>query len=163
MTKTKLLNASFLVGLLLAPSLSAATIPKLYNTGVNDSKALLADATVDPHYKLTISADATNSGPNAFTLNPGDISPWLAEGPISRWIAPSPAGRTTGAFGADDQTGDYTYETTFDLTGFDPTTAVITGQWSTDNTGQDIVLNGTSLGLDRKSTRLNSSHGYISY
>src|ERR1041384_2367309 len=98
MRKTQLFNGSLLLGLLLAPSLSAATIPKLYNTGVSDSKALLPDATVDPHYKITVSADATLTGPDALTLNPGDISPWLPEGPDSRWIAPSAAGRSTGAF-----------------------------------------------------------------
>lgn len=40
-----------------------------------------------------------------------------------------------------------TFRTTFDLTGFDPTTASIDGLWGTDNVGVDILLNGVSLGI----------------
>jgi hypothetical protein len=45
--------------------------------------------------------------------------------------------------------GDYVYEISFDLTGFDPSTAVLTGAWTTDNEGS-IWLNGNfggSVGL----------------
>jgi hypothetical protein len=31
-----------------------------------------------------------------------------------------------------------------DLTGLDPTTALVTGQWATDNAGNDILINGIS-------------------
>ena len=40
--------------------------------------------------------------------------------------------------------GEYVYRTTFDLTGFDPTTAMISGIWSADDRGIDILINGTS-------------------
>jgi hypothetical protein len=40
-----------------------------------------------------------------------------------------------------------TFRTTFDLTGFDPRTAVIRGSWATDNSGLDIRLNGNSTGI----------------
>ena len=43
--------------------------------------------------------------------------------------------------------GDYAYRTTFDLTGFDPATAIVLGGWATDNTGTDILLNDVSTGL----------------
>ena len=33
-----------------------------------------------------------------------------------------------------------------DLTGLDPLTAVIQGSWSTDNSGNDILVNGVSTG-----------------
>jgi hypothetical protein len=39
------------------------------------------------------------------------------------------------------------FRTTFDLTGFDPQTAVIQGFWATDNSGLDIKLNGNSTGI----------------
>jgi len=40
----------------------------------------------------------------------------------------------------------YTFRQTFDLTGFDPSTATITGQWAADNQGY-VVLNGISSGI----------------
>ena len=43
--------------------------------------------------------------------------------------------------------GNYTYTTTFDLTGYVPGTATITGRWAADNAGLNILLNGNSLGL----------------
>ena len=44
------------------------------------------------------------------------------------------------------RTDFYVYRTTFDLTGLDPNTAKITGQWSTDDLGGDILINGVSTG-----------------
>ncbi len=135
------LAASLLAGLG-AYLTSAAPIPKLFNTGVDDTGALLGASAVDPHYQLIDSADPAYPGPDAFTLEPGfPVGPWIAEGPASRWIAPR-ARQGTGS-----EPGNYTFRTTFDLTGFDPTKAKIAGKWSVDNTGVDIVLNGNSLGL----------------
>ena len=45
---------------------TAATSPGLYNSGVNDSRQLLANGAVDPHFRLVQSADASAPGPNAF-------------------------------------------------------------------------------------------------
>ena len=69
------------------------------------------------------------------------IPPWLndASSTTSRWITTSTA--TNVPF------GDYVFRTTFDLTGFVANTATITGQWAADNTGLNILLNGTSLGF----------------
>jgi len=137
------LRALLLVAAALASgSLSAAPIPKLYSTGVNDAGALLGPAERDPHYTLIVSADESFPGPDAFTLAPGfPVGPWIAEGPASRWIAPRPQQ------GIGNQEGDYIYRTTFDLTGFDPAKAVITGKWAVDNSGVDILINGVSLGI----------------
>ena len=41
-----------LLGLLSTLTLGAATIPGLYHTGVSDMNTLLANGTVDPHYRL---------------------------------------------------------------------------------------------------------------
>lgn len=131
-------------GLLLAGVLhvGGAPITTLFNTGVDANGQLLAAATEDPHYTLIESADPEFAGPKVFTLTAGfPVGPWLAEGPSSRWIAPRPQQGTGNA------EGNYTYRTTFDLTGFDPTKARIVGKWAVDNFGVDIVLNGTSLGL----------------
>lgn len=118
----------------------AASIPKLFSTGVNESGNLLEPEQVDPHYTITASADETAPGPDAFTLTPGyPIDPWVAEGPRSRWIAPQPA-QATG-----NGPGTYTYSTSFDLTGLDPATAQINGALATDDTLGAVRLNGTPL------------------
>lgn len=118
-----------------------AAIPGLFNTGLNNEGALLGAEELDPHWKLLESADPEFTGPDLFTLTPGfPVGPWIAEGPNSRWIAPRPQQGTGNA------EGNYTYRITFNLTGFDPTTASISGQWSTDNNGSDILINGTATG-----------------
>lgn len=120
----------------------AATIPGLFNTGVDDAGALLAAGVVDPHWRLMQSADAAAPGPNAFVVREGfPIPPWLANGPDSKWIAPQ-ADQSSG-----NLPGNYTYRLAFDLTGFDPATAVITGRWSSDNAGLEVRLNGQPTGL----------------
>lgn len=122
--------------------LLGAPIPKLFSTGVNDAGALLGAAQEDTHWQLVESADTAYPGPKLFTLTPGfPVGPWLAEGPASRWIAPRPQQ------GIGNNEGQYIYRTRFDLTGFDPAKARIQGKWAVDNSGADIVLNGTSLGL----------------
>jgi len=109
---------------------------------VDDSGNPLGNAVLDPHYTLVFSSDEAFPGPDAFTLTPGfPVGPWLAEGPVSRWIAPRPQQ------GTGNNEGDYTYRTTFDLTGFDPAKARISGKWAVDNSGVDILLNGVSLGI----------------
>ena len=123
-----------------APWLQAASISKLFNTGVDDNGILLDSSQVDPHYTITASADPNVPGPDAFTLLPGfPVGPWIAEGPDSRWIAPQ-ADQSGG-----NQPGTYTYRTTFDLTGLDPASARITGQLATDNGMAAARLNGTDL------------------
>ncbi len=120
----------------------AAAIPGLYNTGVDAAGALLPAGSVDPHYRLVQSADPAALGPNAMVVNDGyPINPWLAHGPNSKWIAPM-ASQATG-----NLPGDYIYRLSFDLTGLDPDTVVITGKWSSDNGASDIRVNGQSTGL----------------
>ena len=120
----------------------AATIPGLFNTGVSDANVPLASGSVDPHWRMFQSADPAFPGPNAIVLNDAGfpIPPWLANGPGSKWLAPQ-ASQVTG-----NQPGDYTYRITFNLAGLEPSTAVITGRWSSDNTGPAVLLNGVSTG-----------------
>lgn len=136
-----------LAGGVLCVATLAAPIPKLFNTGVDNSGALLGPNVVDPHYTLVASADTAYPGPEARTLTDAwpvaPAGPWLAKGPSSGWIAP------LGNQGSGNAPGDYTYRTTFDLTGFDPDKARIAGKWTSDNGGTDIVLNGTPLGISQ--------------
>jgi hypothetical protein len=43
--------------------------------------------------------------------------------------------------------GDYVYRLVFDLTGLEPSTAVITGRWTSDNVGPAVRLNGQETGF----------------
>ena len=86
-----------------------------------------------------------------YTITPGDIvatvlagggpvgSAWMANSGTAKWI-----GFDTAESSADP--GDYEFTTTVDLDGFDAATATISGGWSTDNAGLDILVNGVGTG-----------------
>lgn len=98
----------------------------------------LGDAAVDPNYMLI--APGLLPGSAKTVIDDGfPIPPWTANDADSRWITP---------IGADDDGvgpgGGYIYRTTFDLTGYAPATASITGLWSTDDAGLTIVINGVA-------------------
>ena len=117
------------------PDVCGVSITTLFNTG------LAAGGSVDPHYSLIESNDESFPGPNAIVANP-PAGAWLSNTVTSKWISPSTNQSQVNGGNAD---GNYTYRTTFDLTGLDPGSASITGQWATDNGGL-IKLNGNSTG-----------------
>jgi hypothetical protein len=125
-------------------SSQAATIPNLFGTGQAADGSLLPDGSVELHYSLVTSPSGSGYGPNTFVVNnsgypigPGN---WFDDGPTSKWIGP------LANMYVSSPEGICVYRTTFDLTGYDPLTAKITGQWSTDNNGVDILINETSTG-----------------
>ena len=141
--KPALLSFRFLAALLLpALGLAASPVPGLFNTGVSTQGVLLASGSIDPHYSLIQSPDASFPGPNAFVVNDTGfpIPPWLTNGPNSKWIAPQ-ANQGSGG----NQPGNYTYRISFDLTGLDPASAQINGIWTSDNSGTAIQLNGVAV------------------
>jgi len=119
------------------PGTSPPAAITIYNTGVTSS-GLAADGSTDAHYTLISSADPSYPGPAALVVNSNSWplpSPWLADGPNSKWIGPrADAGNSNSA-------GNYTYRTTFDLTGMDPTTANLTGSVAADDS-VTVKLNG---------------------
>jgi hypothetical protein len=128
----------------------ADIIPGLFNTGGNNmgigntAGGLFAEGAVDPHYRLTVSADATAPGPSTFVVqsNGYPIGPfWMPNGPSSQWLAPM-ANQNAPTFG--NSPGNYTYQTTFNLAGLNPATATLAGAWAVDNIGR-IMLNGTQI------------------
>ena len=148
------------------PTAHASTV-SLFNTGVDAVGVSRADgSSPDLHYTLTDTSNANAIATIVGTSAGGfPIGPWLADNSSSAWIAPliQGAGRFGGVNGAT-----YDYRTTFDLTGFNPATASISGQWSTDDTGIDILLNGVSTGQTTPGssfaswTALNITSGFIS-
>lgn len=117
-------------------------IAGLFNTGVDANGAALADAEVDPHYKLLVNPDlpdSTDAVVEDSTVFPIVTGPWLQNTAASKWIGPE-LNTVAGAVGL------YTYRTTFVLTNRDPKSVMILGQWASDNSGRDIRVNGVSTG-----------------
>ncbi len=120
-------------------------IPGLFNTGVSASGGLLPEGSLDPHYTLTMSPAGSGFGSGAYVALTG-ASPitgggWQANGPLSEWLVPQP-----GGFAVDHPGGNYTYRTTFDLTGFNPNQATITMRLTADN-AVTVLLNGVATGV----------------
>lgn len=121
----------------------ADSVP-VFSTGVAAGGGLAANATVDAHYTLTSGADSVFNGPEAYVANTPGVYPfteWMPGTPNAQWIGPRDS--VAYPFG----TGNNIYTTTFDLTGLNLATVVLTGGWATDNAGLDILLNGVSLGI----------------
>jgi hypothetical protein len=146
--------AGLLAGVIPALTVQAAPIT-LFNTGVDNNGVLLAPGAVDPHYTLLGTSPA---GPTAYVVipspgSPFPIPPWFADGPASMWIGPLANEDVFPTAANPGYGGVFDYRTTFDLTGFNPATAVITGGWSTDNHGVDILINGISTGFTTSDTQ----------
>ena len=119
---------------------SAVPITSLFNTGVNASGAPLANNAAELHYALVSVPSGSMTVRVATSVNAFPIPPWLGDNALSAWIGPSGAADLTGP------AGDYDYRTTFQLSALEVAGATIDGQWSVDNTGVRIVLNGVSVG-----------------
>jgi hypothetical protein len=103
--------------------------------GVDQCYTVRSDGSWGPAYVVTSSYP--------FTGGVGE-SLWVANSSSSKWIAPH---STYNLVSAGDPAGNYYFRTTFVLPDdVDPATARITGFWSSDNAGVDILLNGVSTG-----------------
>ncbi|MCO5052140.1 MAG: immunoglobulin domain-containing protein [Verrucomicrobiae bacterium] len=126
-------------------------IPGIFGTGVGANGALLGDGAVDPHYVLSVSADWNFPGPDAVCITNvwpiAPAGPWLANGPSSRWIGASSNQRQDIDPLSGNLPGLYTYQTTFDLTGYDLSKVRVIGGVAADNAVNDVLLNGVSTGV----------------
>lgn len=129
---TSLLSITALTSVVLAaPSPTRAQSLSLFSTGVDADGAGLPGGSADSHY-------AVIAGPGILVPQPArvltsQLPGTYVQSPTSRWIWVNPNGLP----------GDvtFTFRTTFDLTGYDPSTAVLAGRYATDNYGS-ILLNG---------------------
>jgi hypothetical protein len=131
MKKSRLLGA--ICAIFLINSSQAASIPGLFNTGVDETGQVLSAGSSELHYVL--------SGPISSAIIATPNPAWVQAPNGSAWIGP-----TSG--GISDQAGDYTYTMTFDISTFDYSTAIITGDWSSDNMAT-IFVNGVNTGITR--------------
>lgn len=119
-----------------------APIDTLFSTGVGKQATPLADGEVDPHWKITAAPPGVVPSWAHATANKWPVgSPWVPNTFRSRWISPQPD-ESRG-----DPPGNYTYQTTFNLNGFNPDSAHISAKVAVDNHVIDVKLNGHSLGL----------------
>lgn len=152
------MKMTFAAGVLLAGLMPfAATaqsgpIGGLYNTGActganagnvncTTTSGLLNDGQRDLNYSLSAIPTAGTSSSGFAQTGPGfPIGPWLPNDSTSRWL--SPAENAAQNYGAG---GTFNWSLNFNLSGFDPLTARISGRWAADN-GGSILLNGQAIG-----------------
>jgi hypothetical protein len=115
-----------------AASASAAPISGLFATGVDGAGVALSAGATDTHYSIV---SPSQQAVVMQSLIPGS---WLPHTATRRWIWETAAGTPVHV--------TRSFQTTFDLTGLDETTASLAGQWAADNTGLDILINGASTG-----------------
>lgn len=106
----------------------ADSIP-LFSTGVDAGGNILAGGSADPHWTIVAGTGISSPTPAIVVSSPAGS---YATSGDSRWVW-----RNADASGG----GGNTFRLVFDLTGYDPATAAISGFWGVDNNGR-IQLNG---------------------
>jgi PEP-CTERM motif len=138
--RTWALRLPVFAGLLLSAGMSHAAA-SLFNTGMNNGGSTLATGATDTHWVL-ISGGSTRP---AFAVDDAEGYPgyWLGPSAMSKWITPVVSGGTAGDAGA----GDFIYQTSFDLSGINLSTASLQGLVTADNAISDILINGVGIGF----------------
>lgn len=113
------------------PPGTLSQIPGLHPTGVDAFGSVLPGGAADPHYSIPLLSA------QAVVVTTPDVG-WLANDATSKWVWQQFDGLPTNV--------TLTFRLEFDLTGLNPATASVTGLWSTDNFGDDILINGASTG-----------------
>jgi len=126
-----------------------APIPTLFDTGVasNDAngnpQTMVGDNGPDPHYNIISAPPPNSAGSAVVTFSTGYPAGgiWATDDSTSKWISPH------GNESIIEPPGTYIYQTTFDLTNFNPSTASISGNLWVDNQVSDVILNSTNTGI----------------
>lgn len=125
-------SASFYSGQPL-PGESPTAITTLFSTGCGGNGSVLSPGQTDPHYFVT-----SNHGPVTVMQN---HPAWAANDSTSLWIGYS-------SQGTDNQPGgNYSFSTTFNLTGWLAQTAKVSFYVAVDNELLDVKINGVSTGI----------------
>jgi hypothetical protein len=141
MAKSRAVLLAFLVAAASASPLLAG--PFTLFTGYDEGTAtLLGGGADDDNWTV-------NGGTAKVVLEGYPIPPWLGNGPSSKWISNRADTGEVPTFDPidGDLGGEYTFSTSFDLTGYAVDGLVYSGFFAVDNWLTDVRLNGTSLGL----------------
>jgi hypothetical protein len=122
------------LALLGAGAAQEASALAVYNTGVADDGTKLAPGQDETHWLLAATNDV-KPPPTVVVSNQHPSGQYYAVDD-AMWI-------WANAAGSADVNLPYTYHLDFDLTGYDPSTAKLSGAWGVDNTGK-ITLNGAA-------------------
>ena len=148
---TLFVRTSIAVAATLFSGLAAATaIGGLVNTGAG-----LAAGSTDSHYSFSAIGNAAGLTGNGIVSN-GSLDPfpsWLANTASSSWLIPG-ANQNTNYSPTSNST--FTWSLSFDLTGFDASSASFSGQWAADNKGV-LLLNGNVI------STISSERGYAGW
>lgn len=133
--------------------LSGATIP-VFGTGLSPLGTFLAVGATDPHYTLTLNPLGTGMPEVPSGASPSEVTVqgvplgwpllpgvWAGDN-LAQWIAPQVD--IVGIPGTGSLSY-FTYQTTFNLNGFDLSTVQLTGHWTADNWLAQVSLNGTPI------------------
>ena len=113
---------------------SFATTLTVFGTGVGSNGLVLPGGSSDPHY--TVSGPGVVGTQQAVVYSPSSQwFQWVPNDANSAWIGFKDSSDTSPH-------GTYTFTTTFNLTGFNPSTASLTRRWAMDQSGS-LFLNGT--------------------
>lgn len=128
------------IKVLLLFSIAVAAVPAALvttaNTGVNPGVEGGADSS---WIVLETSAAAYTTAGYSAGLFPFDHYWLLANDSTSRWISPQPSYLPGG-----DAPGNWTFQTTFNLSGYLPNTAALTFRFAADDWVVDVLVNGES-------------------
>lgn len=133
--------------LALAAGPAQAVLVTTYHTGAvgpGPAPLLLPNGAIDPHYVRVSSVGiGANPGPVLGSASVKTIVPgtWLAPGGVSEWIEPDANFNGTPV----QFNGIHYYETSFNLSGFVPGTALMAGNWATAFPIGAVYLNGVNL------------------
>jgi len=130
---------------------AGSTVPSVYSTGINDFYNPLTGDSLDFHYQLISSPAGSGYGIGTYVANTSDakVAGWVNSGTNARWIAPATDISSMTSLKA---TGQYIYETKFNLDRFEAGTAEINGLWAVDDTSDGILLNDVPIGFARNNT-----------
>lgn len=118
-------------------STTPVAIIGLFSTGFDATGVRGTIGATDPHWLIT-PPGATSTVPALIESN---HSAWAANDSSSSWISPD-------ATGTDSQpAGDYIYKTTFNLSGYRPSSASLSMSLYADNQVIDVLINGRSTGI----------------
>jgi hypothetical protein len=138
-TRERLHIATTIIVMVMAASSSSlpvdASTISLFNTGVDSSGTPLAGGTFDPHWSI-ISGPGITTPVEAVVLTNQHPHGNYVSSPNSQWV-------WANASGDAGINSPYTLQLTFDLSGFNPGAATLSGFWAADNFGS-ILLNGSS-------------------
>jgi hypothetical protein len=137
--KAAMRGAVLVAGLMTGAAVQAVTVPGVYSTGFGAGGASLAagNGVADANYRLTATTSATQPvGTQAVTFYNFN---YAADTATSRWISYT---ADTSQMGYN---ANFTFTTTFDLTGFNAATARLSGFVGADNEAT-VLLNGVAIG-----------------